>query len=137
VLATLSSLPANKSAWQSVHRSFSKATEVTITRKYFNSPAGLCDDHLRAELVEFIPEIFGLQVAENVLQLLAIRAFLEQRIRHRRDALSARAAGVVRFRFVLRIDRLRNRRSTANDSGTAGFPFCNTYVFSHVIQCAY
>lgn len=88
------------------------------------SPAGLRDDHFRAELVELVPEIFRLQVADHVPQLLAIRALLQQRI-HRRDALSARAASIVCFRLVLRIDRLRNRRSAPRHPRAAGFPFCN------------
>lgn len=97
-------------------------------------PAGLGDDHLGAELVELVPEILGLEMADRVSELLAVGAFLEQRVHHRRDALAARAASIIRFRLVLGIDRLGKRRGAASDPGTAGFPFCNSH-FPPVSSC--
>lgn len=53
-------------------------------------PARFCDDHLRAELVELVPQVFGLQSAGDVPQLLRITPFLEHRVHRRWDSLGRR-----------------------------------------------
>lgn len=40
-------------------------------------PSSLGDDHLRAQLIELVPQILGLQVAVHMAQLLATAAFLQ------------------------------------------------------------
>lgn len=43
----------------------------------FNLPSGFGDDHFGAQVVEFLPQIFGLQMALNRFQLLAIARALQ------------------------------------------------------------
>lgn len=44
-----------------------------------HSPATLGDDHFGAEIVEFLPQLLGLQVTRDALQVLAVARALQTR----------------------------------------------------------
>lgn len=48
--------------------------------KFSYWPSGFRYDHLGAELVELVPQVFGLQPATDVSQLFRVTPFLEQRV---------------------------------------------------------
>lgn len=67
-------------------------------------PSGLGDDHLRAELMKFVPQLFGLQAAGDLGHLLARDAGIggDERLRARRGRAPAEVPVSVQGRGQVR-----------------------------------
>lgn len=72
---------------------FSPDTLASLPIDMHHLPAGLRDDHLRAEIVELVPELLGLELALDVTQLVGITGGPQTLL------LLVRAADVVRAAF--------------------------------------
>lgn len=51
--------------------------KTTFYKVSFDSPARLGDDHFGAELVELLPQLFGLEVALNIQKLVTVALRLD------------------------------------------------------------
>lgn len=117
-----------------------------------SSPSGLGDDHLGAELVELVPQLFGLQAARDLRHLLARDAGIggDERLRaHRRRApaevpvsvqggqvgqrlLAARRLLHELFFSFMQTEKERNRQKSEGDFNCV---FSFYYIYYKLYQC--